>query len=120
MTMLSDDDILRLKGVEIVDDRGRVRITLGPLGGSSREEPVFGIAIHDEEGSERMWLTLDAEGPTLVFASGGTGVIYIGVDDPVGDTRHPGAYINIGDATGRVTVGWRVTPDGSISQEGAQ
>ena len=93
---------------------------MGAMGGSSRGDPVYGIAIHDEEGSERIWLTLDAEGPTLVFASEGTGVIYIGVDDPAADTRRPGAYINIGDATGTVTVGWRVTPDGSISHEGAQ
>jgi hypothetical protein len=111
-------DVARVRRVEVVDDEGRVRLILGELGGLGPTLPVFGVAVVDAAGRHRSWLALDETGPALVFDQDGNGVVYLGVNDTGSDSVGPGPYFNLADPEGDPRIGWRVSPDGAVHEEG--
>lgn len=57
---MAEQDVVRVRRLEIVDDRGRVRIVVGLLGHG--EEAVYGLRVDDPAG--RAGADLAVEGPT--------------------------------------------------------
>ena len=95
-------EVLQCSRIEVVDDDGQVRIVLGNIAVSDDFEP--GIAILDENGSERISIALFAQGPQLSIAADGTGVIDLFVSDRGPETGIGSANLVVADGTGRPVV----------------
>jgi hypothetical protein len=52
--MAEASDVVRTKRVEVVDERGAVRVVIGLI--TAGEEEVVGIVVRDERGRDRAWL----------------------------------------------------------------
>lgn len=102
---------------ELVDEVGRVLAVLGVLDGGPGPSRA-GLALLDEHGRARVWLTLGDDGPALVFDQAGNDVVQLGVNDPGPDTLHVGAHLHLSDRHGRPVIGWRVEADGSLTVSG--
>jgi hypothetical protein len=111
------DDVVRARRFEVVDANGVVRVVLGDLAHS--RGGVFGIALLGSQGQPRVWIEVDGRGPALVFDQGGNDVVELGVDDPVADALHVGAYLHLSGPDGRPAVSWRVEEDGSVTMRTA-
>jgi hypothetical protein len=107
-------EVVRATRVEIVDHDGRVRAVLGPLESPDPTTDVFGLALVDEVGRQRVWVSLDGAGPALVFDLAGNNAITFGVNDPTADALHVGAYLHVSDLDGTPVLGWQVEEDGSV------
>lgn len=106
--------VVRTTRVELVDQGGAVRAVLGQLDSPDPDAPVFGLALLDEAGRQRVWLSVDGSGPTLVFDLAGNNVITLGVNDPTADALHVGGYLHVADLDGTPVLGWQVEEDGSV------
>ena len=106
--------VVRATRVEVVDPGGRIRAVLGPLDTPNPAAPVFGLALLDEGGRPRVWLSLDATGPAAVFDLAGNNIITLGVNDPTPDALHVGGYLHVTDLDGTPVLGWQVEEDGSV------
>ncbi len=106
--------VVRASRVELVDGRGTVRAVLGPLDTPDPRTPVYGLALLDEAGRQRVWLSLDETGPNLVFDLAGNNVLSFGVNDPAVDALHVGAYVHVADLDGSAVLGCVVEQDGSV------
>ena len=106
---------LRAERVEVVDGDGRIRLVLGDIGNPQRPGEVFGVALVDAEGRQRVWLALDDSGAALAFDHTGNNVVELGVDDGTGEATVSGAYLYLSDIDGRPVLGWRVDDDGSVT-----
>jgi hypothetical protein len=106
--------VIRTTRVELVDQDGAVRAVLGQLDSPDPRAPVFGLALLDEAGRQRVWLSLDGSGPALVFDLAGNNVITLGVNDPTADALHVGGYLHVADLDGTPVLGWQVEEDGSV------
>ena len=106
--------VVRANRVELVDQDGAVRAVLGQLDSPDPGAPVFGLALLDEAGRQRVWLSLDGSGPVLVFDLAGNNVITLGVNDPTADALHVGGYLHVADLDGTPVLGWQVEEDGSV------
>lgn len=105
--------VVRATRVEVVDPGGRVRAVLGSLDTPNPAMPVFGLALVDEGGRPRVWLSLDDNGPAAVFDLAGNNIITLGVNDPTPDALHVGGYLHVTDLDGTPVLGWQVDEDGS-------
>lgn len=106
--------VVRTTRVELVDQDGAVRAELGQLDSPDPDAPVFGLALLDEAGRQRFWVSLDGSGPALVFDLAGNNVITLGVNDPTADALHVGGYLHVADLDGTTVLGWQVEEDGSV------
>jgi hypothetical protein len=105
---------VRTTRLEVVDLDCRVRAVLGPLDTPDPDRPVFGLALLDDRGQQRVWLTMDGTGPSLVFDVFGNNAIALGVNDRTNDALHVGAYLHVTDLDGTPVLGWQVDEDGSV------
>jgi hypothetical protein len=112
-------DLVRSRRVELVDDAGRVRAILGNLGGEE-ERALFGLALVDDNGRQRVWLSLDENGPALAFDQSGNTAIHLGVNDAAPDATHVGAVLHLCDARGNPALSWRVEDDGSVTMRASE
>lgn len=106
--------VVRATRVELVDRQGTVRAVLGPLDTPDPGSPIYGLALLDETGRQRVWLSLDGTGPNLVFDLAGNNLLSLGVNDPAVDALHVGAYVHVADLDGTAVVGCVVDEDGSV------
>ncbi|MDQ1437304.1 MAG: hypothetical protein QOK43_933 [Acidimicrobiaceae bacterium] len=106
--------VVRTTRVELVDRNGTTRAVLGPLDSPDPMAAVFGLALLDAEGRQRVWLTLDGTGPSLVFDLAGNNIVAIGVNDPTADALHVGGYLHVTDLDGTPVLGWQVDEDGAV------
>lgn len=109
-------EVVRARRVELVDSAGKVRAVLGSLDTPDPDTAVFGLALLDESGKTRAWLSLDDRGPAAVFDLAGNNIITVGVNDPTPDALHVGAYLHVADLDGTPVYGWQVGEDGSVLQ----
>lgn len=110
-------DVVRARRVEVVDDRGLVRVLVGNLAGGHAE--VFGIGVYDARGGERAALALGEPGPLLSFSLHGDDALVLGVDDPETTAMRPGPYLELLRRSGDVAVGWRVDDEsGAVEIDG--
>ena len=107
-------DVVRTTRIELVDEAGRVRAVLGRLDTSEPGTPAFGLALLDEAGCQRAWLTLERDGPVLAFDLAGNCVLTLGVDDPIDEDFRVGAYLHMADRSGNTVLGWHVEEDGVV------
>ena len=103
---------------ELVDRAGNVRAILGRVGSGPGTGEVYGLSLLDPTGTERVALTLDAHGPTIVFLQAGNVALQLGVDDPVLPGDHAGAFVTIAAPDGRPLLRLRAGPDGTLVVEG--
>lgn len=106
--------VARATRVELVDADGAVRAVLGALDTPDPRSPVYGLALLDEAGRPRVWLSLDRTGPNLVFDLAGNNLLSLGVNDPAADALHVGAYVHVADIDGTAVFGCAVEDDGSV------
>lgn len=111
---LEPEEVLRAFRIEIPDRDGRVRAVVGRLDSPDPRIPVYGLALLDGTGRQRVWLSVDDSGPSLVFDLAGNNVISMGANDPTGDALHVGAYLHVCDVDGTPVHGWQVEEDGSV------
>lgn len=91
--MADDTDTLRVRRVEVVDHRGRVRVVIGAL---DAEYAMFGICVRDTDGAGRGYLYTDFGGVEMGLAANGNDILQARVsDDGFG-------WVILGDGEGRV------------------
>jgi hypothetical protein len=95
-----DPGTVRATRIEVVDDEGNLRATLGPLPTPDQDRPMFGLALLGDDGRPRVWLSVDSNGPTLAFDLAGNVVLEAGVWDPTLDNWSVGSYIQLSDLDG--------------------
>lgn|GEM_PF-6356826 len=86
-------EVLRARRIELVDDKGFVRMVLAgeDHNGDAAQAPT--IELLDDEGV-RAWLSIGDGGPELAFTAGGNVVLDLGhLDD---SANGPGPYIRAG------------------------
>ena len=106
-------EVVEAAGFLVRDARGRKRVFLGDLiGGDSEYHP--GVAIYDEDGSERVALLLGDAGPVLSYAVAGDTRLEVGVIDRGGEGTEPGPFVTAMDRDGRVAWSVRVGDDGVV------
>ncbi|HUP68625.1 MAG TPA: hypothetical protein VM142_02300 [Acidimicrobiales bacterium] len=110
-----DEQVVRTQRLEIVDAEGRLRAVVGDLAPAQSDSPDFGIALLDEHGARRAWLSLGPHGPMVGLDHSGNTVAEMGVTDPGGDALGTGAYLVLSDNTGGLAIGWWVEEDGSVT-----
>lgn len=87
--------------IQIADESGAVRVVLGLL--DSRTEPssrAYGVSVRDVNGDERITLSVDDDGASLVFVRNGNIAIQLGVDDAHVHGDHAGAFVTLADDRG--------------------
>lgn len=52
--MAESSEVVRTRRLEIVDGKGNVRVVAGFLG--TGEGPIFGVAVRDGHGRDRVWV----------------------------------------------------------------
>ena len=109
---------VRANRFELVDRAGNVRAVLGQVGSGPGTGEIYGLSLLDSHGAERLALTLDAHGPTLVFLQAGNVALQLGVDDPVLPGDNAGAFVTIAASDGRPLLRLRAVPDGTLLMEG--
>lgn len=107
------DGIVRARRFEATDRAGRPRVVMGEIGTPDPDALVFGIAVLDEVGRERVRLVLDGTGPNLLFDLAGNNIITLGVNDPAADALHVGGYLCAADLDGTPVLGWHIEEDGT-------
>lgn len=70
-------DVVRAKRVEVVDEKGRVRVVLGWLWDA--EDAMYGVGVHGDAGSLLAWVAADAASPEVGIASRGNVVAVLQV-----------------------------------------
>ncbi|HVE47479.1 MAG TPA: hypothetical protein VNA57_12135 [Acidimicrobiales bacterium] len=111
----SDEQVVRVRRLEIVDAEGRVRAVVGDLAPAEADAPDFGLALLDAHGARRAWVSLGPHGPVVGLDHSGNSVAEMGVTDAGGDALGTGAYLVLSDATGGLAIGWWVEEDGSVT-----
>ena len=97
------------------DPAGITRVVLGRLDdGAEAGSETYGLSLRGADGRERVALSVDDHGPTLVFVRAGNIAIQLGVDDPVLDGDHTGAFITLADADGTPLLHVSAQDDGSL------
>lgn len=77
-----DEEVVRARRIEILDDTDRVRIEIGQLAlPGTHDIRGVGITLRGPNGSVRADLTEDASGARLAFLSSGNGVLELGATD---------------------------------------
>ena len=112
------DEPVRASRFEVVDPTGTVRAVLGQVGSGPGTGEIYGLSLLDAAGAERVALTLDAHGPTLVFLDQGNVALQLGVDDPALPGDHEGAFLTIAAADGRPLLRLWVAAGGRLCVEG--
>lgn len=110
-----DEQVVRARRLEIVDAEGRVRAVVGDLAPAQSGSDDFGLALLDNQGTCRAWLSLGPHGPAVGLDHSGNTVAEMGVADPGGDALGTGAYLVLSDPTGGLAIGWWVEEDGSVT-----
>lgn len=114
-------DPLPSRNFEIADANGVVRVVLGLIGSGSDEMPeIYGLSLRGADGAERVALSIDEQGPTLVFVRGGNIAIQLGVDDPFLPGDHTGAFITLANDQGTPLLQVSVADDGSLQIRSVQ
>lgn len=105
-----------LRRLEITDGRGVVRAVLGLLDddATGAAPSVYGLSLRDADGVERVALSVDAHGPTLVFVRGGNIAVQLGVDEPELPGDYGGAFLTLADARGAPLLLVSAEEDGSL------
>ena len=130
-----DEEVVRVRRLEIVDDSNRVRVEIGELAAPGTHDITgFGITLRGPNGSVRADLTEDASGARLAFLSSGDPALELGVEDaqtlmldrggddlvylpagsPGNEVMQSGPYVILHAADGVPVLSWRVDPDGSV------
>jgi hypothetical protein len=105
---------VRASRFEVVDPTGKVRAVIGQVGSGPGTGEIYGLSLLDPDGAERVALTLDAHGPTLVFLDAGNVAVQLGVDDPDLPGDHAGAFFTIAAGDGRPLLRLWVTANGTL------
>lgn len=102
--------VVEAAGFLVRDGEGRKRALLGcwPAG--------VGLAIYDENGSERASLLLGELGPALAFALHGDVALMLGVDDPGGAVSDHGPYMVLLGRDGRPVWALRAAAQGLVRE----
>lgn len=101
--------------IELADELGVVRLVLGQLDDGEVGGPVsYGLSLRGADGAERLLMSVDDQGPTLVFVRGGNIAIQLGIDDPLLPGDHSGAFITMADDQGSPVLQASVANDGSL------
>lgn len=102
--------------IELSDELGVVRVVLGRLdvGDVGENATSYGLSLRGADGAERVVLSVDDQGPTLVFVRGGNIAIQIGVDDPLFPGDHAGAFVTLADGQGVPLLYLSAEDDGSL------
>ena len=130
-----DEEVVRVRRLEIVDDSNRVRVEIGELAAPGTHDIAgFGITLRGPNGSVRADLTEDASGARLAFLSsgdpalelgaedaetlmldrGGDDLVYLPAGSPGNEVMQSGPYVILHAADGVPALSWRVDPDGSV------
>lgn len=131
----TDEEVVRARRIEILDDSDRVRVEIGQLGSPGIHGIAgFGITLRGPNGSVRADLTEDASGARLAFLSsgdpalemgaedaetlmldrGGDDLVYLPAGSPGNEVMQSGPYVILHAADGVPALSWRVDPDGSV------
>lgn len=88
----NDDETVEAAAFVVTDPLGRRRVFIGDL--APEGEPWRpGVAIYDEDGSERVSLLLGDVGPVLSYAADGDTRLELGVVDPHRGGTEPGPFL---------------------------
>lgn len=83
---------VRAHRFELVDDDDQLRAVLGPVG-EHEGKTLYGLALYDEVGGERVLLGVMPWGPLLSFAGEADVALELGVADDDGEHVDPGPYL---------------------------
>ena len=130
-----DEEVVRARRIEVLDDSDRVRVEIGQLEfPGTHDISGFGITLRRPNGSVRAELMEEASGVRLAFVSsgnlalelgaedaetlmldrGGENLVYLPVGSPGNEVTESGPYLTLHAPEGEKVVGWRVDPDGSV------
>lgn len=115
----SEDQIIRCQRLEVSDRDGQVRLVAGLLDTGLGTGETYGLSLRGPDGAERAALSIDDQGPTLVFVRAGNISLQLGVDDPLLTGDHDGAYITVAGADGTPVLRLWVEQDSSLRIEAA-
>lgn len=77
--MAEATEVVRTRRIEVVDDRGRVRVMIGMVG--LGEGPIFGLVVQDENGRDRAWVQHEGPAAEVGLDHEGDTVAALRVDD---------------------------------------
>jgi hypothetical protein len=101
-------------GFTVTDPSGRVRMFIGDLS-SPEDEWRPGVAIYDEEGTERVSLLLGDAGPLLSYADeDGDTKLEVGVVDRSTEGTMPGPFLVAVGPNGETAWSVRVNEEGVV------
>lgn len=107
-------EVVEAPGFTVTDPQGRTRLFIGDLSGPGGDLWRPGIAIYDEDGSERVSLLLGDAGPVLSYATGGDTRLEVGVVDRHGEGTMPGPYLIALGRNGETAWSVRVDDEGLV------
>ncbi|MBA2624177.1 MAG: hypothetical protein H0U89_00980 [Acidimicrobiia bacterium] len=119
-------DIVRTRGIEVVDDRNRPRLTLGFL---DYDEDTYGLNLLDRHGRQFAWLLLGTDGAQFGLSNGENVVLNADVALNDGRNFRPGVRLALADENGTAALElgvaadgtvWGPTPFGSGTKEGTE
>jgi hypothetical protein len=109
----NDDETVEAPAFVVTDPSGRRRVFIGDLG--SEGEPWRpGVAIYDEDGSERVSLLLGDVGPVLSYAEDGDTRLELGVVDLDRGGTEPGPFLVVVGPEGETAWSVRVNDQGLV------
>lgn len=113
MKKRTNDETVEAPAFVVTDPLGRRRVFIGDLG--SEGEPWRpGVAIYDEDGSERVSLLLGDVGPVLSYAADGDTRLELGVVDPDRGGTEPGPFLVVVGPHGETAWSVRVNDQGLV------
>ena len=107
-------DVVQAHRFELLDRNGQIRGVIGELPTPEDGPPPVGVALFDESGNQRVFVSLDKTGPKLAFDHHGNNVLELGVNDETDDALAVGAYALATDGGGTPRVAVRVHDDGGV------
>lgn len=107
-------DVVRTRRVEVVDEQGRVRATLG----SGVDPEAVGLRIYDRRGSERISVINLPYGAVISLSHEGNPVAHIECADDIDEVMDPGTQIALFDGDADLVMRWWVGLDGEVIEEG--
>ena len=110
--------LVRATRLEIIDDAGRVRASLGDAANGAAGFDSFGLVLYAPDGKRRAAVSIDTTGPTLVFDQHGNNAVALGVDDPI-DGETGGPYLSVVDGDGAPVFRLNVNDRGRPVREGS-
>jgi hypothetical protein len=108
-------EVVEAPGFTVTDPQGRTRLFLGDLSGPD-DAWRPGLAVYDEDGTERVSLLLGDAGPVLSYAADdGDTRLEAGVVDPHSEGTMPGPFLVVVGPNGETAWSIRVNDEGLVS-----